>query len=1284
MKNDEAIKLLDNVFTKAFDEDRFKEFIVNLFNDFKIIPKTVLVSNEYQDFIDSCQSFGIFTDIDNQRIEVLTVKLKRMQSRERARTMQRNFAAKILDARNNHAALVAFHGENPSDWRFSFVKMDYSLKVKSDGTIKPVFDLTPAKRCSFLVGEHEPNHTCRSQFLPILKEENFNPTIGRIEECFSIENVTQEFFDQYKALFLDLKESLESVIKKNPALQSEFTNKNISTIDFSKKLLGQIVFLYFLQKKGWLGVQKDPHTGQFKNWGTGPRNFMLDLFEKRIVPYENFFNDILEPLFYEALAIDRKASSDYYSPFKCKIPFLNGGLFEPINGYNWENLDILIENKRFEEIFEVFGRFNFTIKEDEPLEREVAVDPEVLGKVFENLLEIKDRRSRGAFYTPREIVHYMCQQSLIGYLENNTSIPRNDLETYVRSGDFALAATIREQFNYNRNGRGNNSNELFTLPKSIKDNYILLDNLLKDVKIIDPAVGSGAFPVGMMNEIVKVRSILTPFFSSEKKAERTNYALKRETIEHSLYGVDIDSSAVDIAKLRFWLALIVDEDEILNINPLPNLDHKIMCGDSLIEEFEGVRLFDERLLEEPEEDKSDEISVIDAQMEVLGKKLNAIYTGKEPSNESAKSIEKEMEKLRNKKRTISIAPKKDQHQWTLNQAFATRVKKSRQKLSKLEEFQKLFFNAQNRTKKQEYWTCIEKLEWDLIEETLKEEGNLDSCQKLSEYKRNKTKPFFIWKLYFSEIFKRKNPGFDIVIANPPYVSTRNETLNAKLQSAYKGVFGFQDDLYNYFYHKSFSLLRNDGVLSFISSNTFMTIQTKLNLRSLLQSNLLLKFIPVFNCFKSAEVEPIIVIAKKKNMIDKAYEFDFIDNRFERILNPEKNVFPVDIAIYRNAVNNVFFVPNPLNMDIYIKYQGPVASLMKKYWDLFNTSKKIESNREILAKYRSHLRPGEITMMGMITDGGQGLATGNNGLYVGVYAGTKGAKGITKSRPEKLFEFVKDQKIPGFSDIKTLDDAFSFLNNKTEFEIREIFDSLKEKYGRAIFGQGYLYRIVADNEIADVKKISAHEKLNGIKGDKTFVPYDKGDKEGNSWVLKTPYLIDWSETNVLLLKNDSKARWQGYQFFFKEGFCWNNVLNPKSILIKSRLKGVSVNDVASMSLYPFEGSETDSKYFICLLNSSFLFYYLRTFINNTVNLQMNDVRQIPIIIPTKEQINEFRIIFDEAFAIKEKQYSEKIDPEETDICLERLQTKLDKIVYPLYNVNEKMVFDEIQKFKTLKN
>ncbi|GAI39138.1 unnamed protein product, partial [marine sediment metagenome] len=239
------------------------------------------------------------------------------------------------------------------------------------------------------------------------------------------------------------KETLDELISKDSKIRSDFKTKNINTVDFSKKLLGQIVFLYFLQKKGWFGVARDA------DWGTGPKNFLRELFDGKHGKYKNFYNDILEPLFYEALRNDRSYDDDYYRLFNCKIPFLNGGLFDPINNYDWVHTDINLPDDLFSNeiitkerdkgtgILDIFDRYNFTVKEDEPLEKEVAVDPEMLGKVFENLLEVKDRKSKGTYYTPREVVHYMCQQSLINYLatEMEEKVSKDDIEKLIKYGE---------------------------------------------------------------------------------------------------------------------------------------------------------------------------------------------------------------------------------------------------------------------------------------------------------------------------------------------------------------------------------------------------------------------------------------------------------------------------------------------------------------------------------------------------------------------------------------------------------------------------------------------------------------------------------------------------------------------------------------------------------------------------------------------------------------------------------------------------------------------------------
>ncbi|MDP2789100.1 MAG: class I SAM-dependent DNA methyltransferase, partial [bacterium] len=435
MDKKQAQTLIKETFESSFDKNRFVGFVKNLLNDVEeatFVYKGNYIPDAYEQYINTLERIGKYTDGEH-KIDILIAKLKKETSIERARTMQRNFVAWYLNGSRGgelkDAALVAFVAPNEEDWRFSLVKMDYRFEESKKGRMRVKEEFTPARRWSFLVGVNENSHTAQSQLVGLVTDDERNPTIAQLEEAFNIEKVTKEFFEKYRELFLWTEETLEDIVKKDKKIKGDFEDKGVETVDFSKKLLGQVVFLYFLQKKGWFGVRRDAE------WGTGPKNFLRELFEGKHGTYKNFFNDILEPLFYEALA--RERDDDFYSRFNCKIPFLNGGLFDPINNYDWVHTDIFLPNELFSNtyktkegdkgngILDIFDRYNFTVKEDEPLEKEVAVDPEMLGKVFENLLEVSDRKSKGTYYTPREIVHYMCQQSLINYLftECNLSSP---------------------------------------------------------------------------------------------------------------------------------------------------------------------------------------------------------------------------------------------------------------------------------------------------------------------------------------------------------------------------------------------------------------------------------------------------------------------------------------------------------------------------------------------------------------------------------------------------------------------------------------------------------------------------------------------------------------------------------------------------------------------------------------------------------------------------------------------------------------------------------------------
>ena len=441
MNDKQARQIVQDALGGHFDKANFVRLVKNILNHVQDAPFTYagnLIFDDFEDSIQRVERVGKYQSPDDKKVDILIVHLKKETSLERARTKQRNFVAKYLKGSRGgelkDAALVAFVAPN-GDWRFSFVKVEYTL---TDGH-KVTEEFTPARRYSFLVGPNENSHTAQSRLMPALLREN-DPTLGYLEEIFSVEPVTDEFFQKYRDLFHRLEELLDDIIVNNEKVRDDFAVRDIEPADFAKKLLGQIVFLYFLQKKGWFGVPRG------KEWGEGSKNFLRELFDDRERFYkqdsvdQDFFNGIMEPLFYEALRSER--TDDVYINFNCRIPFLNGGLFDPLNGYSWAQINIPLPDDIFSNsdetgILDVFDRYNFTANEDEPLEKEVAVDPEMLGKVFENLLKVKDRKSKGTYYTPREIVHYMCREGLANYLatELESKVDKADIEELIKYGE---------------------------------------------------------------------------------------------------------------------------------------------------------------------------------------------------------------------------------------------------------------------------------------------------------------------------------------------------------------------------------------------------------------------------------------------------------------------------------------------------------------------------------------------------------------------------------------------------------------------------------------------------------------------------------------------------------------------------------------------------------------------------------------------------------------------------------------------------------------------------------
>ena len=256
-----ARKLIGDVFNQSFDRERYQRFLQNLLNDF--VPRNRhyagnLIPDAYKQHVSQYWRLGKYVDPQGEELDLLVVEVKNRSKLERARATLRTFAVNRLETFEKQASLIAFYANDDqgADWRFSFVKMEETAYKDDAGKVKLGKEITPAKRYSFLVGEHESSHTAQSRLVSFLENDQHDPTLEEIENAFNIESVTKEFFLEYRTLFLHVKKALDAAISENPAAKADFDKKGVDTVNFAKKLLGQIVFLYFLQKKAGSAWEK--------------------------------------------------------------------------------------------------------------------------------------------------------------------------------------------------------------------------------------------------------------------------------------------------------------------------------------------------------------------------------------------------------------------------------------------------------------------------------------------------------------------------------------------------------------------------------------------------------------------------------------------------------------------------------------------------------------------------------------------------------------------------------------------------------------------------------------------------------------------------------------------------------------------------------------------------------------------------------------------------------------------------------------------------------------------
>lgn len=519
-------------------------------------------------------------------------------------------------------------------------------------------------------------------------------------ESFKLQSVNLQFYAGVSDAFTELVGSLEASGKEPEAAKL-----------FTSRLLGRLIFTWFLRKMGLIALA----PGYFETEGLSSAVF---------------YRERLERLFFSTLNTPHGLRKPFDGILDTETPYLNGGLFSPRDG-DWVGDESLsFPAQFFTRLFEHFSQFNFTTDESTPEFEQVAIDPEMLGRVFESLLAtqldesgVQARKAKGAFYTPREIVAYMCKESIRRYLlQSGIDDERLDVTVSklldTSDQDWAIAG----------------SNSIRDIPEVLRTSILAK---LMEIRTIDPACGSGAFPMGMLQILSKLISRLEP--------NQDPYTRKLQIIQNSIYGSDIEPMAVEIARLRAWLALLVDEDP-KHVQPLPNLDFKFVCADSLLQLQNNVSLFYDYSLQE-----------------ALSAIRESYYSAKLPEEKAI---------LRD-----------------------------------------------------EYWTKIEIARDDAADERIKQIASFDPFR----YESPAT-------FFDSEEMFGLPAGFDIVIGNPPYISHESIVTPKKTLQKFS-VFQPFADLYCYFFEMGYELVKQrQGVLAYITSNSFIKSEYGQPLRNYLHSN----------------------------------------------------------------------------------------------------------------------------------------------------------------------------------------------------------------------------------------------------------------------------------------------------------------------------------------------------------------------------------------------------------------------------------------------------------------
>jgi len=948
---------------------------------------------------------------------------------------------------------------------------------------------------------------------------------GDVEDVFSIREVTRSFYQDFGEIF---REDLQDAIH---GLEDPEANLNA----YTRTVVNRVLFLLFIEEKRWLDGDVDYVENKYEEVAKED-----DL---------HVYDDLFEPLFFEALSEEGTTESDRLG----QIPFLNGGLFERQDIE--ENVEI--DEEFFDKLLSpkdgddsepegFLRRYKISLRESNPSEQELVVDPEFIGRIFEMFMQEDERSEVGAFYTPKPITAYMTKNALKQHLLGQTDITHEEAVSLVSD---------------------------HTAPESLTDDQIeAVNDALRSATVLDPAVGSGAFIIAMLEELVAVSEAL----DDSRSDGRSRFDLKEEFIADTLYGVDIDAGGIELCKFRVWLHLMqdldVDHEEFLDSNEefaLPNLGFKFFVGNSLVGEHDPTN--------------------IDAQQATL--------TG---------GLDETLEEIHEVRTKYQTAHGDEKDHLT----------------ERLDEL----------TAELETQLAVEKSNW------------MDPVAEATE-------ETFAWTTNIPEVILEG--GFDIVIGNPPYEGQSQQDYIGELARFYDEKYDFyktiprmRHDLYQKFNIRGWELTRDGGVLSYITSDTFYTIGSKQTTRNLLQQNeldILLDANPetfdatvnpaIFSLRKSSPEEDHVIayidasdteIDLYRSLIGDLFRMTDSDHE-DHSLESDELATPLDLqeptrgyavklSLFNRTLRHAFFEPTEVNLELHQKHMERIRNLAEEWEDAIRDSTTLENNlQRIENDHLSQTEPGDLSIVGLLTLGGQGLATGNNEEYLAYIDGSRGARKV-KQRNEGSFTYGEKNE-----------NTFSSVS-----------------------------RVITEEYLADVDSMSEDEQLNGINSDRkdTWVPVEKGFKSDEIYYKAKDSYINWSRDAVEGIDNDGLIR--NPEYYFDPGIFSSRGGFSE---LKVRYTDDSVIDSTGVVLVPIDEGVTSAKYLIGLLNSELCEHITDCFINSS-GKQATDMRHIPVPIPTAEEEQMIIELVDEAISIQKG---------EGERTLSEVQDEIDERVEKLYDV-----------------